>query len=958
MEPTPSPGGPTPASDRSAAETRAEEWRYANRLFAAGLELPRDARDAMFARECANNEQLKERVLALVAAHDALGADATGSRDFLGRLDVERAVGLLNTGRAVGPYRIVRELGRGGMGAVYLAERTDGQFEQLVALKVIKRGMDTEEIHRRFRAERQILARLNHPHIARLLDGGLTEQGQPWFAMEYVQGEPITTHCDTQRLGLAERLRIFRQVCDAVRFAHATLVVHRDLKPSNVLVVPDVGPGVGTAKLLDFGIAKVLRAPSDGEDGARAPPHPTTQLDARLLTPDYAAPEQVRGEPVTTATDVYALGALLYELLTGRRAHRFARYTAAEMERVVCEVEPEPPSAAVLRPADPHDAGAPGDTADAPSSARGATPERLRRALAGDLDTIVLASLHKDPRRRYATVDALLDDLDRFAAGLPVRVRPDSVGYRVKKFVLRHRIGVAAAVAVSLSVVGGATAAIWQARAAAREASRATSEATRAIAAKNFLSGIFTEADPGRALGDTLTAHDLLDRARVRLDRDFASQPDVRLDLLLTLGVIYRRNQRLPVADSLARAALALAESTYGPASVAAANALQTLGATRLVAGELQSADSLATLAVAILRQQRGADSVLAGSLDVRGSIKNRLGHFAAAESSYREAIALAARARLDSAQLGSFWQNLNVTLGDAGRREAADTALRQALAIQQRVLPPEHPSLLLSLGSLASRLQTRWEMDSAIALAEDVLRRQQRVYPRGHERVATAMNNLAFYRMQRGDHSSAQAGFRDAHEMILRLHGPKHLTTLILLNNVGRALVLGGKPAEAEGIFPRVLAGLRSVAPNHPYTGQALLWLGRALEAQGRLAAARNALDSALVLSRSLPPEHPRTAEVRVALGAVDLRDKRFADAESHLRWALAWRTRHLEPRDPLIAEATLLLARGRAEQGARSDAESLYTAGIRRLESNRYRAGHAAAARSELAMWQARWR
>jgi eukaryotic-like serine/threonine-protein kinase len=402
---------------------------------------------------------------------------------------------------------------------------------------------------------------------------------------------------------------------------------------------------------------------------------------------------------------------------------------------------------------------------------------------------------------------------------------------------------------------------------------------------------------------------------------------------------------------------VALAESVHGPGSVATANALQTLGATRLAAGELQSADSLVTRAVGILRRHDRADSVLAGSLDVLGSVKNRLGHFAAAESSYREAIALAARTNLDSAQLGSFWQNLNVTLGDAGRREAADTALRQALTIQQRVLPPEHPSLLLSLGSLASRLQSRWELDSAIALAEDVLRRQRRVYPAGNERVATATNNLAFYKMQLGDYAAAEVSFREAHDMAERLYGASHLTTLILLNNVGRALVLGGKPADAEVVFGRVLYGLRTLGRDHPYTGQALQWLGRSYEAQGRSMAARGVLDSALALAQRLPPQHPRTAEVRVALGTVALRDRRFADAESHLRWALAWRTKHLDARDPLIAEAALLLARCRAEQGARAEAESLFTAGIQRLEANRYRVRQAAAARSELASWRSRW-
>jgi len=298
----------------------------------------------------------------------------------------------------IGPYRVVRELARGGMGVVYLAERADGQFEQRVALKLMKRGMDSEEIHQRFLAERQILAQLTHPHIARLLDGGVSNEGQPYFAIEYVDGTAITAHCEARQLGVEQRLRLFLDVCDAVRYAHQNLVVHRDLKPSNILVTAD-----GQAKLLDFGIAKLLRQET-GETGL-------TQTGLRVMTPEYAAPEQVLGEPVTTATDVYALGAVLYELLTGRRAHHLQSRTPTEVERVICEVEPEAPSAV--------------------------TTGALRKRLRGDLDTIALTALKKEPERRYPTVEQLASDVARFLGGLPVTARPDT--WRRSNFSLSPR---------------------------------------------------------------------------------------------------------------------------------------------------------------------------------------------------------------------------------------------------------------------------------------------------------------------------------------------------------------------------------------------------------------------------------------------------------------------------------------------------------------------------------------
>ena len=319
------------------------------------------------------------------------------------RSELEAETTAITHGALIGPYRLVRELGQGGMGVVYLAERADGQFEQRVALKLIKRGMDSDEILRRFLAERQVLARLSHPHIARLLDGGVTAEGQPYFAMEYVDGVPLHHYCEERSLGFEDRLRLFREVCEAVQYAHRSLVVHRDLKPSNILVT-----SAGETKLVDFGIAKVLY-----EDVAD---RSVTRTDQRLMTPEYAAPEQVRGEPVTTATDVYALGAILYQLLTGRPPHQF---TGRSRGGAVPHHLRGGPRAAERGPCTRH---------------------RRRRRLRGDLDIIVLKALRKDPARRYPSVEALLEDLERHRTGLPVRARPDSVAYRARKFLGRHRL--------------------------------------------------------------------------------------------------------------------------------------------------------------------------------------------------------------------------------------------------------------------------------------------------------------------------------------------------------------------------------------------------------------------------------------------------------------------------------------------------------------------------------------
>ena len=403
-----------------------DRFQRCEELFHAALPLSEQERAAFLQRSCPEDPELRSEVERLLAAHERAG-------DFISSpaLAAEPAGSAADSswvGGHVGPYRIVREIGRGGMGAVYLAERADGQYEQRVALKVIKRGMDTEQVLVRFRAERQILASLDHPNIARLLDGGSTAQGVPFFAMEYIEGEPIDAWVNGRALPVDDRLRLFLQVCGAVAYAHQHLVVHRDIKPLNILVTPD-----GVPKLLDFGIAKVLH---QGGDEATS-----TVTGMRLLTPEYASPEQVEGRHATTVSDVYALGVVLYELLTGRSPYRLRSRTPLEVVEAVRTTDPERPSAV------------------------GGT-EKLRRRLRGDLDTILLTALRKEPARRYQSVEQFAADVRRHLDGLPVRARPDTFGYRAGKFVRRNRVPVAAGVLLALALVGGTAATAYQARVA------------------------------------------------------------------------------------------------------------------------------------------------------------------------------------------------------------------------------------------------------------------------------------------------------------------------------------------------------------------------------------------------------------------------------------------------------------------------------------------------------------
>ena len=433
----------------------ADSWQRVKEVFDRVVDLPRGERTALLERACNGDQALRREVESLLQAD----ADASTfiekpalpiARDVLDMISGNEPV----VGRQFGAYRIVRELGRGGLGTVYLAARADDQYQKEVAIKVVRRGLDTDDILQRFRAERQILAQLEHPNIARLIDAGSTDDGLPYFVMEYVEGQSITAYCETKNLPTRERLDLFRTVCSAVTYAHQHLVVHRDIKPSNILVTTD-----GTPKLLDFGIAKMLHA---GDPLAAQ-----TLTGFRVMTPEYGSPEQVRGGAVTTSTDVYSLGVLLYELLTGQKPYRLTSRTPEEISRAVVEQIPERPSAAVAN-----------------TTRNSGSKIEIRKSLAGDLDNIVLMALRKEPERRYSSVAQLSGDIGRHLDGLPVIAHKDTVSYRAAKFIKRNKLAVFAAMLLLLTLLAGIVATGWQANNAMQQAQRA--EHQRDLAERRF----------------------------------------------------------------------------------------------------------------------------------------------------------------------------------------------------------------------------------------------------------------------------------------------------------------------------------------------------------------------------------------------------------------------------------------------------------------------------------------
>ncbi len=548
-------------------------WSQLQILFEAALEQDLPNRVTFLKKACEDDLELYNEVYSLLESDRQINSLVDGhafeSVTVAGDL-IEETSG---PAQQIGPYLPQKQIGQGGMGIVYLADRVDGQFDQQVALKLIKRGMDSELIVRRFLGERQILARLQHPNIAGLLDGGLTEEGQPYFAMEYVEGVRILAYCNARKLGINERLDLFDQVCRAVHYAHRNLVVHRDLKPGNILITRE-----HEVKLLDFGIARVL---TDDEVG---PKTILTEADQRLLTPEYAAPEQVTGGAITTQTDIYSLGVVLYELLTGLRPLKFTSHTPVEVELVLRDHTPARPSSRVFE-----NAGI--------SETHGTTADRISRQLRSDLDTICLKALRKEPGRRYSSVEGLRLDIQRYLDGRPVAAQPDSAGYRLRKFYQRNRPGVLAGV-LGILLIGVITGIYTMRLSTARDL--AEQEALKAAQAFTFLSSMFEASNPLVARGDTLNARHMLDAGAARIQEELAGQPEVQAELLSVIGDAYNGLGLYLKAENHFKQALDLTRQTKGEQNAEVAGLLQRIGDMRHSLSDFPAADSLerATLAI------------------------------------------------------------------------------------------------------------------------------------------------------------------------------------------------------------------------------------------------------------------------------------------------------------------------------------------------------------------------
>ena len=909
-------------------DSSADRWERLDELFYAASEMDPAERTLFVASNCGEDVALRAELEALLRASEYTHGFLEKPLSDAARLVV---AGADQAGQLIGRYRLIRELGEGGMGRVYLAVRADEHYQQQVAIKIMHGGLaPSNTMLLRFRTERQILANLQHPNIARLLDGGVTEAGLPYLVMEYVNGVPIHKYCEGR--SIEERLKLFRTVCGAVEYAHANLVVHRDIKPLNILVTAD-----GTPKLLDFGIAKLL-----DPNFAGTPPGQRTYATDRLMTPEYASPEQILGEPITTATDVYALGTLLYELLSGAQPFAAQKLSPLAFARFITEVDPEPPSVAAAR------------SAHIP----GVDARRMR----GDLDNVVRTAMRKEPARRYASVAQFSADVEAYLEGYPLRAGADSWRYRAGKFLGRHKRGTAVTAAVFALLIGSTIEMAVLARRARREQAVAQQET-------QFLASVFSASTPEESRGTTITARDLLDRGTKRIDRELAGQPEVQASMLESIAAAYRSVGQYDQALALAQRSYALQTKLTGGRNEQMAGVLDLVAELYRDKAQYDKAEPLFGKLVDVRRRIDGNQSAAyALTLSNFGECLYNDSKDSEAEPMLREALAIYKRQGPDAGT--AVRDYLALVLERKGNFQEAAQLLRESTEITLRTLGPNHPDYAISLHNLASDLIDLGDLDGAEAKLREALAATERSFGKTHPQMGYSLNNLGYVLIEKGRAPAAAPYLQQAVAISLMHNGPNHPRTAAYRSNLTRVLLAEGKFDAAEKGFREALGIMTSAHANNTWAAaQMTAYLGLIYFDRGQYAEAEKLARQAMEIRKKLggeqspayasslveiaqdrlfqhdpsgaeplltkavqirrtkySPHHPDTVAAEVRLGEALLAEKKYAEAEPVLREAaVAAQTTPYAPLPWEVAEAQNVLGACLIDTGKVKEGESL---------------------------------
>jgi len=755
-----------------------EQWQKVKKIVGSVLEKLPDQRDAYLDEVCGSDHALRSEIESLLAAYESSHGLPESSEEA-------KVAGAGETGKSLGPYRLVQKIGEGGMGQVWLAEQVS-PVRREVALKLIKAGMYDDSALRRFQSERQSLAIMDHPAIAKVFEAGATPEGQPYFVMEYVPGVPITDYCDEKKLKIRARLELFIQACEGVQHAHQKAIIHRDLKPENILVVEVDGKPM--PRIIDFGLAKAITPQIAGETLF-------TQIGSFVGTPGYLSPEQA--DPgaldVDTRTDVYSLGAVLYMLLTGSvpvDPHKWQKLPLHEVLRQLREEDPPRPSTRI---------GHEKESSRAVAESRGMEPGQLASLLHGDLDWITMKALERDRARRYGSPSELAADIGRYLKNEPVVARPASTGYRLKKYLLRHRVVAAVTAGLALLLVGFAVVQAAQLR-------RITRERDRANRITEFMTNMFKVTNPSEARGKTVTVREILDKASQDINAGLTKDPDLQAQMMEVMGQVYDNLGLYAHAQTLLQQAVDIRRRVLGP----------------------ENPDTLRSM------------SNLSRTLDHEG-------HYAEAETLIRQTLDIERRV-LGPEHLDTVWSisNLGVSLTRDGRYGDAEKLLREALDARRRVLGPDHPQTLVSMSNLATVLADEHQFVEAEKLLRETVAVKRRVLGTDNPDTIVSMNNWGSVLNSEGKYTEAEKLFQEALDTRRRVLGPEHPQTLVSMLNLADTMTKMGQYGEAENMLKQTLEIQRRVlGSEHPYTAVTTYNLGS-------LAAHLGHRDDALSLVRS----------------------------------------------------------------------------------------------------------
>ena len=789
-------------------------------LFDESSNLSVEERELYLNQKCADDLELKKEILSLF---DSIG----NTEDFL-----EEPLTIVEQnksnfvdpyiGKQIGNYLIEGEAGIGGMGLVYSGKRNDKEFEHKVAIKILKHGITSEYLLKRFQIERQTLANLQHKNIARLLDGGRTNDGLPYLVMELIDGTPITEFCDKEKLSIQARLKIFRKVCEAVQYAHQNLVIHRDLKPGNILVTKE-----GIPKLLDFGIAKLIDEELvENNEGL-------TRTGVWHLTPEYASPEQIKGEKITTASDVYSLGVLLYQILTGYQPYKISNNSPSAISKIITEEKIQKPSDRVK------------DLSETNIESKLFLKDKISNQLKGDLDNIVSKAMHKDPARRYVSVEQFSEDIRRHLAGLPVIAQKDTAGYRLSKFIQRHKVGFVSSIGFIVFLIVSFIAIIWQANVAANERDNAKLEAQKVETVNKFLQDMLSSVDPTE-IGRDVKVYDVLKKASLDVGNNFARHPDIEASVRKTIGVTLTNLGEFDEAKPHLIKSLELNNKVYGSASYQSAESMHELALYYHWIGDLNLADSLYTKSIMILRNNSDSPPrEIAGAINDLGILKQE-------QAKYQESLKL----------------------------------LREALNIYQKNFGETDRDVASTLNNLALTLESLNDIDGAEKYYQKSLAVYLKLYSPDRPEIATIYNNLAYIYIDKDNLNKAEEYFKKSLELKINAFGKNHSLVGLGYMNLGALEYTMNKFESSEFNLLSALENFKtSLNAKHIWFGLTNFWYSKILTEKSNYLEAEKCIRTALsIYKKNYPMDHPNIISANAELGIIFFHQKKYAEAEKLL--------------------------------------------------------------------------